>query len=158
MKSLFFLLLIIALTSCSSGQKLFEITGSDNGRITAKKEKISGIDYLYIEKKISGKQKYYIFYDCECGVANKLALRKGVLADSGIRTLWTGVTDTSRGPLFFNDLVDEKRLNKPIEFMPITEEEINILEEGLNKVDKECCKNPDKPVNKIIGYVRVKLN
>lgn len=46
----------------------------------------------------------------------------------------------------------------PVEFLPITEEEISLLEEALNKVDKACCKNPDKPISKIIGYVRVKTN
>ena len=131
---------------------------SDNGKIVAKKEFFSGIDYIYIEKKVKRKQKYYIFYDCECGVANKISLRKGVIADDGTRTLWTGVTDTIGQPKLFNDVVDDKRLSIPLEFLPITEEEISLLEEALSKVDKACCKNPDKPVSKIIGYVRVKLN
>ncbi len=144
--------------SCSSGQKLFEKTTPDNGKIVAKKEFFSGIDYIYIEKKIKKKQQYYIFYDCECGVANKIALRKGIIANDGNRTLWTGVTDTVGQPRLFNDVVDEKRLSMPVEFLPITEEEISLLKEALNKVDKACCKNPDKPISKIIGYVRVKTN
>lgn len=144
--------------SCSSGQKLFERTTSDNGKIVAKKEFFSGIDYIYIEKKVKRKQKYYIFYDCECGIANKISLRKGIIADDGTRTLWTGVTDTIGQPKLFNDVVDDKRLSVPVEFLPITQEEISLLEEALSKVDKACCKNPDKPISKIIGYVRVKLN
>lgn len=144
--------------SCGSGQKLFERATADNGRIVSKKEFFSGIDYIYIEKKIKKKQKYYMFYDCECGIANKISLRKGIIADDGSRTLWTGVTDTVGQPKFFNDVIDEKRLYTPIEFMPIPKEDLDLLEESIAKVNKECCKNPDKPISKIIGYVRVKLN
>jgi len=158
MKYLVLISMIILLTCCSSGQKLLERTTSDNGRVVVKKEFFSGIDYIHIEKKIKKRLQYSMIYDCECGVSNKISLHKAIMLDNGIRTSWTAVTDTVGQPKLFADVIDEKRLTSPIEFMPITQEEVSLLEEGLSKVDKACCKNPDKPVNKIIGYVRVKLN
>lgn len=149
---------ITFLTSCSSAQKLIERTTADNGKAIVKKGLFSGIDYIYVEKKLGGKIQYKLFYDCECGVNNKISLRKDDLSNSKQTTVWTAVTDTVGQPKFFSDVIDEKRLAVPVEFLPITEEEISLLEEGISKVNKECCKNPDKPVSKIIGYVRVKLN
>jgi len=159
MKHIIFVTIIISVTSCNSGQKLFQrTTTSDNGKITVKKGFFSGIHYINFEKRIPGKVKYYMFYDCECDDLNKLALRKGVMLDDGNRTLWNAVTDTTGGQsFFFNEMIAKDRLNIPIEFMAITEEEISLLEEGISKVDKVCCKHPDKPIKKIIGYVRVKL-
>ncbi len=101
---------------------------------------------------------YKLYYECECGFDNKIALRKDYTNKNGELTLWTAVTDKTNNPNFFGEIIAVNRLYTPFEFMPITQEEINLLEEGLNKVDKACCKNPDKPVSKIIGYVRVKLN
>lgn len=142
--------------SCGSAQKLLEKNTDDGGKVIVKKEFFSGIDYLHIEKKVKGKVQYYIFYDCECGIANKIGLRKGV-GEGKDRTLWVGVTDTIQ-PKIFNVPIDANRLITPIEFMPITQEEKSLLEEGLSKVNKECCKNPSKPIKDIIGYVRVKTN
>ena len=158
MKYLIFIMAITFLTSCSSAQKLIERTTADNGKAIVKKGLFSGIDYIYVEKKLGGKIQYKLFYDCECGVNNKISLRKDDLSNSKQTTVWTAVTDTVGQPKFFSDVIDEKRLAVPVEFLPITEEEISLLEEGISKVNKECCKNPDKPVSKIIGYVRVKLN
>ena len=158
MKYLIFIMAITFLTSCSSAQKLIERTTADNGKAIVKKGLFSGIDYIYVEKKLGGKIQYKLFYDCECGVNNKISLRKDDLSNSKQTTVWTAVTDTIGQPKFFSDVIDEKRLAVPVEFLPITEEEISLLEEGISKVNKECCKNPDKPVSKIIGYVRVKLN
>lgn len=152
------ILTIIFFASCSSGQKLLERPTSDNGKIVVKKEFFSGIHYLYLEKKIGKKLQYSIIYDCECRAPNKTALTKTIVLGSGIHTSWLSVTDTVGQPKLFNDVIDEKRLSVPVEFLPITEEEISLLEEALNKVDKACCKNPDKPISKIIGYVRVKTN
>ena len=158
MKYLIFIMAITFLTSCSSAQKLIERTTADNGKAIVKKGLFSGIDYIYVEKKLGGKIQYKLFYDCECGVNNKISLRKDDLSNSKQTTVWTAVTDTVGQPKFFSDVIDEKRLAVPVEFLPVTEEEISLLEEGISKVNKECCKNPDKPVSKIIGYVRVKLN
>jgi len=158
MKYLIFIMAITFLTSCSSAQKLIERTTADNGKAIVKKGLFSGIDYIYVEKKLGGKIQYKLFYDCECGVNNKISLRKDDLSNSKQTTVWTAVTDTVGQPKFFSDVIDERRLAVPVEFLPITEEEISLLEEGISKVNKECCKNPDKPVSKIIGYVRVKLN
>jgi len=142
--------------SCGSAQKLLEKNTDDGGKVIVKKEFFSGIDYLHIEKKVKGKVQYYIFYDCECGIGNKIGLRKGV-GEGKERTLWVNVTDTIQ-PKIFNVPIDANRLITPIEFMPITQEEKSLLEEGLSKVNKECCKNPSKPIKDIIGYVRVKTN
>jgi hypothetical protein len=158
MKCSVLILMVMFFTSCSSGQKLFERTTSDDGKIIAKKEFFSGIHYIYIEKRVKRKMQYSIIYDCECRSPNKIALHKTVMQRDGTHNSWTSVTDTIGQPKLFNDVVDEKRLSVPIEFLPITQEEISLLEEALSKVDKACCKNPDKPVSKIIGYVRVKLN
>ena len=152
------ILTIIFFSSCSSGQKLFERTTSDNAKIVVKKEFFSGIHYLYIEKKIGKKLQYSIFYDCECIAPNNTSLNKTIVLGNGIHTSWLSVTDTIGQPKLFNDVIDEKRLSVPLEFLPITEEEISLLEEALNKVDKACCKNPDKPISKIIGYVKTKIN
>lgn len=158
MKYLIFMSAITFLTSCGSAQKLVERTTADNGKATVKKGLFSGIDYIYVEKKIKRKIQYKLIYDCECGIENKISLRKEDLSDSKQTTVWAAVTDTTSTPSFFGEVVAAARLYTPFEFMPITEEEITLLEEGLSKVDKACCKNPDKPVNKVIGYVRVKLN
>lgn len=145
--------------SCSSGQKLFERATTDNGRIIAKIFFFSGIDYIHFEKKIKKELVYSMIYDCECGVTGKTSLHKTIMADKGMRTSWTAVTDTMGSkPIFFGEIIANDRLYAPIEFMPITQEEISLLEEALMKVDKVCCKNLDKPISKIIGYVRVKLN
>lgn len=158
MKCSILIFLVIFFASCSSGQKLFERTTSANGKIVVKKDFFSGIHYLYIERKIRKKLQYSIIYDCECRSPNKIALHKSVVLTNGENTYWTSVTDTVGHPKLFNDMIDKKRLTDPVEFLPITEEEISLLEEGISKVDKECCKNIDKPVSKIIGYVRAKVN
>lgn len=158
MKYLILILMVILFASCGSGQKLFERTTSDNGKIIAKKEFFSGIDYIHFEKKIKKRLQYSMIYDCECGITSKVSLHKAILVDNGSRTSWTAVTDTTDKPIFFGEVIEANRLYTPVEFMPITEEEISLLEEGISKSNKECCKNPNKPINKIIGYVRVKLN
>lgn len=158
MKCSILILVVILFASWSSGQKLFERTTSDNGKIVVKKEFFSGIHYLYIEKKIRKKLQYSIIYDCECRSPNKIALHKTVMLSNGKNTSWISVTDTIGQTKLFGDIIDEKRFSVPVEFLPITQEEISLLEEALSKVDKACCKNPDKPISKIIGYVKVKLN
>jgi hypothetical protein len=158
MKAVSMLSIAAIFLSCNAGQKLI-VKQTEDGRIlSARKNYFSGIDYIYIESKLKGKLKYYLYYDCECGVDNKISIRKGVLSGIGSRSLWAGVTDTAEDIKLFNEPVASNRLISPIEFMPITQEEISILEEGLRRVDKECCKIPDKPVSRIIGYVRVKTN
>ncbi|MEI6946326.1 hypothetical protein V9K67_03930 [Paraflavisolibacter sp. H34] len=156
MKYLISVSIIITLGSCGSAQKLLEKNTDDGGKVVIKKELCCGIDYLYLEKKNKGKVVYSIFYNCECS-GNKVMLRKTVGNDEK-RTLWNGVTDTTVLPKFFDEPIASNRLVTPFEFMPITKEEQNLIEEGLNKVDKECCKVPDKPFKMIIGYVRVKTN
>lgn len=156
MKYLIFLSLMSIFGSCGSAQKLLEKNTDDGGKVIVKKEFFSGIDYLHIEKKVKGKVQYYIFYDCECGIGNKIGLRKGV-GEGNQRTLWVGVTDTIQ-PKIYNVPIEANRLITPIEFMPITQEEKSLLEEGLSKINKECCKNPSKPIKDVIGFVRVKTN
>jgi hypothetical protein len=158
MKYLIFVLIPAFLTSCGSAQKLVERTTADNGRAIVTKELFSGIDYLYVEKKLKSKIQYKLIYDCECGIDNKISLRKDDLSDSRQTTVWTAVTDTVGKPIFFGDVIAASRLYSPFNYMPITQEEVSLLEEGLSKADKACCRNLDKPVSKIIGYVRVKLN
>lgn len=150
--------MITFLTSCGSAQKLVEKTIADNGKATVKKGLFSGIDYIYVEKKLKNKIQYKLIYDCECGINNKISLRKEDLSNHKQTTVWTAVTDTTNGPNFFGETITANRLYSPVEFMLITEEERSLLEEGLSKVDKACCKNPDKPISKVVGYVRVKLN
>lgn len=158
MKCSTLILATMLFASCGGGQKLFERATPDNGRVVVKKEFFSGIDYIHFEKKIKKRLLYSMIYDCECGITGKISLHKATIADKGTRTSWTAVTDTTDKPIFFGEIIAESRLHIPTEFMPITEEEISLLEEALSKVDKACCKNPDKPISKIIGYVRVKLN
>jgi len=158
MKCLIFILMVNFLTSCGSAQKLIERTTTDNGKAIVKKGLFSGIDYIYVEKKLNSKIQYKLIYDCECGIDNRISLRKEDLSDSKQTTVWAAVTDTIGNSNFFGEVIAANRLSSPFNYMPITQEEISLLEEGLSKVGKMCCKNPDKPVNKIIGYVRVKLN
>ncbi len=158
MKCLIFISMITFLTSCGSAQKLIEKTTADNGKATVKKDLFSGIDYIYVEKKLKNKIQYKLIYDCECGINNKISLRREDLSNRKQTTVWTAVTDTTNGPNFFGETITANRLYSPVEFMLITEEERSLLEEGLSKVDKACCKNPDKPISKVVGYVRVKLN
>lgn len=158
MKHLFFITIITLLTSCSIAQKLVERTTADNGKAIVKKGLFSGIDYIYVEKKLKSKIQYKLIYDCECGIDNKISLRKEDLSNSKQTTVWAAVTDTASNLNFFGEVIAANRLYSPFNYMPITQEEISLLEEGLSKVDKACCKNPDKSISKIIGYVRVKLN
>lgn len=157
MKCIVFLSMITLLISCGSAQKLVERTTTNNGKAIVTKGLFSGIDYIYVEKKLNRKIQYKLIYDCECGVDNKISLRKEDLSDTKQTTAWTAVTDTAGSPKFFEEVIAGNRLSSPIDFMPITQEEISLLEEGLRNVGKPCCKNTDKPVSKIIGYVRVKL-
>jgi hypothetical protein len=157
MKVLIFISIVSIFGSCGSAQKLLERETDDGSKIVVKKDFFSGIDYLHIEKKNKGKVVYYIFYDCECGIGNKIGLRKGVGQDQE-RTLWVGVTDTTSSPNVFGEPIVASRLITPIEFIPITQEEKSLLEGGLSKVDKDCCKPSGKPLNKFIGYVRVRTN
>jgi hypothetical protein len=80
------------------------------------------------------------------------------MLNDGTHTSWTSVTDTTEQPKLFGEMIATNRLVTPIEFIQITHEEINLLEEALDKVEKTCCKNPGKPISRIIGYVKVKLN
>jgi hypothetical protein len=157
----YFILLLMSMTvliSCGNAQKLLDRTTADKGRIIVKKGLFSGIDYIYVQKRIDRKIKYKLFYDCECGIENKISLRKDYVNDRGQITAWTAVTDTSGQIKFFEEEILENRLYIPTNFMPITQEEISVLTDGLNKVDKECCKNEKKPIERIIGFIRVKLN
>ncbi len=157
MKFFICILIVCMVGSCGGAKKLLEKNTDDGGKIIIRKELFGGIDYLHIEKKIKGKVQYYIFYDCECGIENKIGLRKGVWEDAK-RTLWVGVTDTAIMPKIYSEPIAADRLISPIEFMPITNEEKSLLEEGLRRVNKECCRNPSKPLKELIGYVRVKTN
>lgn len=109
-------------------------------------------------KKIKRRLHYSMIYECECGITREISLHKAIMIDKRMRTSWTAVTDTTDKPMFFGEIIEDSGLHTPMEFLPITQEEISLLEEALSKVDKACCKSPDKPVSKIIGYVRVKLN
>lgn len=53
MRYLVVLLFTLFFVSCGTGQRL-------------------------LEKKNKAEVKYYIFYDCECGIENKIGLRKSV--------------------------------------------------------------------------------
>lgn len=160
MKYIIIVSMISLLTSCGNTQRLVERTIGDNGKAIVKKGNFSDIDYIYVEMKLKNKIQYKLFYDCECGIDNKMSLRKDDLSDPKQITAWTAVTDTAGIPKFFDEVIGAGRLYSPFSYMPITQEEVSLLEEGLGKVDvdKPCCKNPDKPVRKIIGYVRVNLN
>jgi len=158
MKYVNFFFFLFIFGSCGSAQKLLEKNTEDGGKIIVKKGLFSGIDYIYVEKKMKSKIVYKLFYDCECGIANEIRLKKEDLSNKEKTTVWTAITDTTNGPTFFGEAIAASRLYSPLEFMPITQEERSLLEEGLSKVNKECCKNPSKPVKDIIGYVRVKTN
>lgn len=146
----------VLLSACSSAQKLIDIKTDDGGKAVVKKGFFSGIDYIYVEKKWKGKLQYKLFYDCECGVAKKISLRKDYIEPNGQTSVWVAVTDTTDQTIFFDETISEDRLNIPTQFMAITEEEINLIEIGINKVDKLCCRNPNKPIRKVFGYVRVR--
>ncbi|MBC7903331.1 MAG: hypothetical protein H7Y27_07905, partial [Gemmatimonadaceae bacterium] len=107
------------------------------------------------ERKNKKIKEYNIFYDCECGIGNKIWLQKAIGEGAG-RTSWVGVTDTVSQPIVFDELVSSSRFTLPLEFIPITQEEKYLLEHGLDKVNKECCKPSNKPVSKFIGWVRLK--
>lgn len=159
MRLLFLVLMLFTLsTSCGSQKKLLEATTTDGEKVIIKKGLFSGIEYLYVEKKMRNKLKTYMFDDCACGISNKIALRKGVISDEGVRSLWTAVTDTVGQPRFFDDVIAPDRLIQPVEFMSASDNEMLLLQEGINKSNKECCKNPAKPIKSIIGFLRVKLN
>jgi hypothetical protein len=154
MRYLFFISMITFLTSCSSGQKLVEREIDDGGKVIMKKGLFSGIDYIYIEKRLQRKVVYKLFYNCECGIERKLSVRKNFTDSKGQIAAAIAVTDSSFAKYkFFGDTIALNILVNPIEFIQITQEEINLLGEALSKVDKACCKNPDKPISKIIGYV-----
>ena len=144
------------LISCYGGEKLIKRATADNGKAIVKKSYFSGFDYLYVEKRLKNKIHYKLFYKCECGINNKISLDRDDYSDPKEVTVWTAVTDTAGGPNFFGEVIDANRLNSPLSYMPVTQEETSLLEEGLSKVDKACCKNPDKPVSRIIGYIRLK--
>jgi hypothetical protein len=158
MRKLLSLLSLVSLFSCGGSQKIFERKLQDGSSVIVKKGVFSGINFLYAEKKAQKSILYKLYYECECGFDNKIALRKDYTNKNGDLSFWTAVTDTVSSPKFFTDTLTTNRLYSPIEFMPITEEEISLLEEGLIKIDKPCCSNPNKPITKIIGYVRQKLH
>lgn len=157
MKFLIFISIISIFSSCGNAQKLLERKTDDGSIITVKKGFFSGIDYLHMVKKNEGKVEYYIFYDCECGIEKKISLRKGIGQDNE-RTLWVGVTDTISQPNVFDEPVAANRLITPIEFISISQEERSLLEEGLSKLNKDCCKPTNKPIGKFIGFVRIRTN
>lgn len=158
MKYLFFISMTAFLTSCSNGQKLAERKTDDGGKVIIKKGLLSGIDYIYVEKRLKGRAEYKLFYNCECG-QRKLSVHKNFKDFEGREVAAIAVTDTSYGQFkFFSDTIALTRIFIPIVFIAITQEENYFLAEALHKVDKACCENADKPVNKIIGYVKVKLN
>lgn len=150
-------MLMAAIVISCGGSKLFERKTPDGGVVVVKQELFSGIDHLYIEKKNKHRLAYYMFYDCECGV-NKSSLRKGVISDNGTRTLWIAVTDTVGQAAFFDQIIDINRFTDPVEFLPITSEEISILKEGIDRSEKACCKNPSRSIDKVIGFLSIKTN
>lgn len=146
----------VSLTACINERKLFEKATLDEGKIIARKGAFAGTHFIDIVKKKKGKSQYSIIYICECDSSSKISLQKTFRNDDGTFVSWTSVTDTSGQPKLFNTLIQKKKISYPIEFLPITPEEISLVEEAVGKVVKTCCRKPNKPINKIIGYVKVK--
>lgn len=156
MKAILIFLFLICLLSCSTGQKLIERKLDDGGTVTVKKEKFSGVDYLYVEKNIGKRKLYKLYYGCECGFDNKILLKKNTFNDNGEIIIWEAVTDTVGQIKFFDKSITSSRLFLPLTFFSITAEEVSVLEEGLNQINLSCCRNPNKPISQIIGFVKAK--
>ena len=146
-------IIFIFLISCNSSQKILERKTGDGGKVIVKKGIFSGIDYIFIEKSYNNKKVFKLFYDCECGIDNKIILRKEDWSQNKSVVNLIAVTDTTDVPRFFEELITSNRLRIPLRFVRISEEEIGLLEEAIDSVAKPCCKNPDKPIKKIIGFV-----
>lgn len=142
--------------SCGSSQKLIERRTQDNATVVVQKRYFSGNHYLYLEKKEGKKILLSIIYSCECRSPNKTSLHKSIVSTNGESSSWISVTDTTGKIGLFGERIDNNRLKFPTEFMPIDREEVDLIQEAVNKVDETCCRNSNKPLNKIIGYVRLK--
>lgn len=77
---------------------------------------------IYIEKNRT-QIKYKLFYNCECGVDKKIALRKDYVDEYNQATAGTAVTDTAVGKIkFFDEEILLSRLLTPVDFMPVSQE------------------------------------
>lgn len=56
----------------------------------------------------------------------------------------------------YDERIDNNRLKFLIKFMPLNREEVDLIQQAVNKVGERCCRNSNRPLNKIIGYVRLK--
>ena len=146
------LVLVLAM-SCSSESKLFE-RKIPNGKIKATQGKFSGIDYLTIKKNVDRNTVYKLIYDCGC-TDNRMSLTKYDKENQP----WYAVTDSSRNFSFFGELLQDEILIKPVVFEIISREEMSLLTEAISKSGLSCCSGSNKPIDKVIGFVkRIPIN
>ncbi|MBA4145105.1 MAG: hypothetical protein C0523_05030 [Cytophaga sp.] len=73
--------------------------------------------------------------------------------------MWNGGllrTDTIPNTFFLEKELNVERVVRPLTFLPITKEEIELLQIGIEKSDG-CNSYSAEPLSKIIGYVKTTL-
>jgi hypothetical protein len=156
MRHILIALLSLSGFSCGGSEKLFKAKTKDGGEMTARRGFFSGIDYLFFEKRINKRVAYSITYDCECKSRMKISLIKRFSTTDGQGSSWLSVTDTTSGLKLFGDSIDTKRVKYPVEFIPISSEEVLLIQQAINTSSKECCNLPSKPISNVIGYIKLR--
>lgn len=103
-----------------------------------------------IDKKDSTNEKLKLHFDCECN-----NWKQG-LSKEFKSYYWKAVTDTGEVYRFY-DYEVSGRLTTPIQFLPITKDEILLLQRAISLSTEQCCYNASKPVDKILGFVRTDI-
>ncbi|MFD0998700.1 hypothetical protein ACFQ21_05250 [Ohtaekwangia kribbensis] len=143
------LIIPLIFIACSSTSKIYN---NKAGRVHTfiRKGYFSGITYLVIDKHDSINEGLKLHFDCECD-----NWKQG-LSKEFKSYYWKAVTDTIQVCKFY-DYELSGSLTKPMQFLPITREESLLLEKAISLSAESCCNNANKPVGKIIGFVRTDI-
>jgi len=140
-----FVCILCLFFGCSS-PKIF-VAKTKNEKIVIRSGNHDDTDFFIIESKVKRVKEYEMVYGCEY----THRMTQGLVKDYE-DSHWRAVTDTVPLPVFF-DITYEKNIVKPLQFMPIAPEEIELLEKAIEKSRPNGCYSRMKP-DEIIGYVK----
>jgi hypothetical protein len=125
------LMLIFSLFQCCSTHNKIYLSETKSTKIEIIKESNGMYQFLFIDKYYNKEKELRFILMCEDSRGG-YGISKEYKGFS-----WKAVTDTIQKCVFFDKSINEESIVRPTVFMPITEEEINLLKTGINEAGKD---------------------